>query len=98
MARTEHILKIEPRYYLKMGNGKTCEIRKHDMDFQAGDVVNFNIIEPGSDGNLYSWSDETQYKITHVLTSDICEGLKEGYCALSLKQLIQTRCMDEKSI
>lgn len=69
-----HRLKIDPRWLASILSGeKTYEIRFHDRDYQAGDLVEFE-------------KDELRYVITHILRQcDFPEGLRDGYSILSIK-------------
>jgi len=81
-----HFLKIDKQWLERVRSGeKNCEIRFNDRDFQAGDRIQY--IEPkserGGDTKLIS---HPLIKITHVLhAAQFPEGLKDGYCILSLK-------------
>lgn len=82
-----HFIKIEERWFSRITREeKTYELRKNDRDYQVGDVIFFEIIR-----DFWSKEDITLpadlkpiYIITHVLTSDVCEGLEKGYCILSI--------------
>ncbi len=77
-----HYLKIQMRWLAaREAHQKFYELRINDRDFQRGDSIIFTL--EGSDQTL-----KEKYEITHVLTSDVCEGLKKGYCILSLTKLI----------
>ena len=86
-----HILKIKDCYYDRLFRGeKKAEIRFNDRDFQTGDIIKFDVLfenENVSDDyiKLAKW---TEWKITHIL-SGYSEGLKEGYCILSIKQSLK---------
>lgn len=89
----EHKLKIEKRWFDRiLEDEKKCELRKNDRDFQVGDLITFIVsrIEEGDDGNYYRippYQRDEKFVITHVLTSDMCEGLKNGYCVLSITEI-----------
>lgn len=73
-----HELKIEHEWLDRIRRGlKTCEIRKHDRDFQAGDTLYLRCT--CSSGELWT----TQ--VMHVLTHNVFpQGIQPGYCVLSL--------------
>lgn len=59
-----HRIKIRRIYYTSVQSGeKKAEVRKDDRDYQKGDLIQFEIIEP--DGS--STMDTDVYRITHVL-------------------------------
>lgn len=77
-----HCVKINPFFYYELSTGaKTFEIRKDDRDYRVGDILTFT--DPtGKEGYPGAWV------ITFKLTSRLFpEGLKDGYCLLSLKPL-----------
>ena len=77
-----HDLKIERRWLERIHDGsKTSELRVNDRDFQVGDIIQFTV-----DGDIYS---EREYKVTHVLTSDVCQGLELSYCILSVVEVLK---------
>lgn len=74
----QHNVKCRKVYFWKVKNLlKNYEIRKNDRNYKAGDVL--KMFET-------SYNKETGrflvFEITHVLKS--FEGLKKGYCILSL--------------
>lgn len=72
---TEHFLKVETKWLDRLNDGtKTCELRLNDRDYQVGDILSF-----------IGGSHSLKFKASHVLTSDVCEGLKHGYCIISLE-------------
>ena len=80
MAHT-HVLKIDPEWYNRVREGaKRAEVRKHDRDFQTGDLL--TLLEWNSDHKkatgrlLYA-------KVTHVLAA--VDGIDPGYCVLSVQ-------------
>lgn len=87
MART-HNLKISQRWYDRLVEGlKTSELRRNDRDFQVGDKVAFLIPAFGLEGQWNAPFPIVTFEITHVLSSDACEGLEHGFCIISLKKL-----------
>ncbi len=69
-----HELKIESIYLESIkSDQKTCELRKNDRDYQAGDKINFV-----DDNGLF-----VSAEITHVLYYPL--ALKDGFVALSIK-------------
>jgi hypothetical protein len=75
-----HALKIECDWLLRLeAEEKTCEVRRHDRDFQAGDHIKLTCTS-----NRDHRHDSVEYRITHVLTHDAFPGVADGYCVLSL--------------
>ena len=75
---TIHYLKIQDKWMERVLSGeKNSELRYNDRDFQVGDLIVLTRIS----GEVPSTS---KFEITHVLTSDACDGLEDGYCILSL--------------
>lgn len=75
---TTHKLKIEHDWFERLRSGqKTCEVRRHDRDYQVGDRVRFSC-------NLDQCTAGWTWQITHILTDDTFVGLADGYCVLSL--------------
>ncbi|NIT58401.1 MAG: DUF3850 domain-containing protein [Aliifodinibius sp.] len=73
-----HDLKIEPNYLENLVSGiKKTEIRFNDRDYQRGDTLRFwdySKLEPK----------EYLFEVTHIHSG---LGLKEGYVALSVKEM-----------
>ena len=76
---SEHHLKLSPQWAETIYNGsKRAEVRRHDRDYQAGDRIFF--LKPSEGGFLPG-----SFRVTHVLASSAFpEGIKAGYCVLSL--------------
>jgi hypothetical protein len=76
-----HELKIEQHWYDRLVTGeKTHELRFNDKDYQVGDVLLFKLPH----GEAYP----EQFGITHILHCyQFSQGLKDGYCILSLERL-----------
>jgi len=79
-----HELKCDPKYFRRVYEGqKMFEVRKNDRDYQVGDTIRLMEYDRGK--QEYS-EREILLKITYVLTSvDYPDGIKDGYCVLSLK-------------
>jgi len=87
-----HLLKIDEVYFDRLEDEiKTCELRKNDRDYQAGDILVFKTkydYETMIDGEKYEdgyWVRNRQFKITHVLSE--FAGIEKNYVVLSLKKL-----------
>lgn len=80
-----HELKIEECWYKRLVSGeKKCEVRIADRDYQVGDYLRFKVnkAEEGKE-NLWVLKDMV-FEITHVLRANLCQGLAQEYCVLSL--------------
>ena len=78
-----HTLKIEEKYWDSILCGqKSCEVRKHDRDFQAGDFIAFEVLRENGESIL---ADKFKYLITHVLKGGQY-GIESDYCVLSLER------------
>ena len=92
---TEHILKLNDRYYDAVANGiKTFEIRKNDRDYKVGDTLILGRVD--DDGKYLTYPDfecamnlryEIKVAVTYILTHDEFEGISEGYVVLGIKIL-----------
>lgn len=79
-----HILKIHKKYWDRVISGeKSFEIRKNDRDFQAGDLIAFEIIFDVE--NIQSDLDLPFFRITYVLHYP--DWLKEWFVGLAIKKL-----------
>lgn len=79
-----HNLKTLPVHFKEVyAYNKTGELRFNDRDFKLGD---FLILEEWDSVSLYSGR-RVQAMITHVLTSEEFQGLKEGFVLLSMSGL-----------
>lgn len=82
---TTHALKTIQPYFNEVWEGrKTFEFRKDDRGFAIGDQV-----------MLYEYDPETLSYIGRIIHADICyilrdfEGISEGYCVLSLTNVMK---------
>jgi hypothetical protein len=76
-----HVLKIWPEYFAPVLSGyKTVELRRHDRDYQAGDLLDLNEVDKDT-GQKTGRS--VQRYVTHVHTG---LGVAEGYVALSMSE------------
>ncbi len=83
MTMRAHRLKVWPAQFAALGReDKTCELRKADRDYRAGDYLLLREYVP-SDERLTG-----RYlfrRISHVLTGDaVPRGLVDGFVVLSL--------------
>lgn len=77
-----HSLKIDPEYYeLLKTKVKTSELRLNDRNYKTGDTL---VIHSFCKESGYTGEPALRYNVTHVLQD--FEGLKPGYCILSLKE------------
>ena len=81
---TEHILKLNEKYFEAVANGiKKFEIRKADRDFKVGDSLRLRKIE--SEHNQFTCN-EIIVKFLYILYhNDFPDGIPEGYCVMSIK-------------
>lgn len=94
---TCHELKVELAYYERIRSGeKTAELRRNDRDYQVGDVLR---LTPGvyvRNEFMAAWrpagksSPPLTARISHILSS--FEGLKNGWCVLSLSDVTIEQC------
>lgn len=92
---TEHILKLNHKYYDAVANGiKTFEIRENDRDYKVGDTL--VLIKANDDGELLTYADhnlgmdlyhEIKVAVTYILTHDEFDGISEGYVALGIRRV-----------
>ena len=90
---TEHILKLNDRYFDAVKNGiKTFEIRKNDRDFKVGDTLVMRKVN--DDCKYLTYADdnlgmnlyyEIRCAITYIITHDEFQGINEGYCVMSIE-------------
>jgi hypothetical protein len=79
-----HSLKTEFPFFEQSSNGqKNYEIRKFDRPFKMGDTV---ILQELVDGKFTG--NEKTFKIGLVLTAELFEGVKKGWCIFSLLPLL----------
>lgn len=73
-----HALKIKSPWFTRVQAGqKHAEVRLHDRDYQAGDLLRLREVD--QHGNTHTGTNPITARITH------CEGLKPGYCLLSIE-------------
>jgi hypothetical protein len=83
-----HDLKVWREPFLALiGGEKTCEVRKNDRDFAAGDVLRLREYDPVE--HVYTGR-ETARRVTHVLPGGQF-GIAEGFTVLSLALLAQPK-------
>ena len=87
-----HELKIKDEYMDAILFGrKTFELRKNDRDYQAGDLIKFNVV--CKDGTIETekylsiYLNKELYKIIYVLKDVPQYGLDADYCILGIKRL-----------
>lgn len=75
-----HELKILPQFFKELISGsKNFEIRRHDRDFQIGDILKLK------EWNHISYTGkEHRVIITSILTSQEFQGLADNYVALGV--------------
>ena len=92
-----HDLKIRTAWLDRIESGeKRAEIRKHDRDYQAGDVLHLTeVSEHGYPVTYPHPADAPEHpdlghrvldvRVTHVLDGRLAGGLDDGYCVLSIE-------------
>jgi hypothetical protein len=82
MENMLHGLKTETFFF--NAKDKSFELRRHDRDFQVGDILIFRewFNLPGE----YSGRQKKK-KIINILRYGECPGLKKGYCILGVEDL-----------
>ena len=81
-----HVMKIDGGWYGRLCEGaKTHEVRRHDRDFQVGDLLRFRIVGDGPSSPLAP----RDWLITHVLPlSHVPEAnFSASWCVLSLREV-----------
>lgn len=63
---------------------KTFEIRKNDRNYQVNDTLILK--EYDLEKNEYTGK-KLKFKVTHII-NNFSEGLKENYCIMSIKKLL----------
>lgn len=86
-----HTLKLNIKFCDAIFNGeKTFEVRYNDRNFQKGDHIKFIPVDDNGEPlchygkPLHHYISDKEYKITYVLKG---WGLKDGYVALSIREL-----------
>lgn len=84
-----HELKIASHWLDRVLSGeKRAEVRKHDRDFQVGDVL--VLTETGVEPFMVSMNvgrpaaRQARVRILHVLPGSQVDGLDDDYCVLSI--------------
>lgn len=76
-----HVLKIVEPYFTDVKSGKkTFEVRRHDREYEVGDVVRLNLYSNGEITPFYLIRE-----ITYIL--DNPEYCKEGYIVFGIKKI-----------
>lgn len=78
----KHALKILPKYFNDLKNGKNFELRKDDRNYKVGDKLVLYVYD--EDAGRYTGEYVTK-TIAYVLRDCGKYGLKKGYCILALK-------------
>lgn len=97
MMNKTHKLQINENWLeLLLSGDKTCEVRKHDKDYQIGDTIQF--YDPQDSDCWYEQKQRDQrthiqtFKITHILPASVfSSGLKSEYSVLSLVKIINDK-------
>jgi hypothetical protein len=83
-----HELKTWPKFFTDLGSGrKRFELRPDDRGFEAGDVL---ILREWMPGGVYGgcYTGRTlRADVTYVLRDARAFGLRDGFCAMSLKNV-----------
>ena len=92
---TEHILKLNDRYFDAVANGiKTFEIRKNDRDYKVGDTL--VLLDVDDNDKFLTYADhnlginlnyEVKVAVTYILTHDEFDGISEGYVVLGIRRV-----------
>jgi len=86
-AMSQHELKVEPQWLDRLLDGtKTAEVRRHDRDFQKGDLVTFVEYRDDKEATVYIRR-TVDMKITHVLHGGQVNGVSDSFCVLSLRRV-----------
>jgi len=80
-----HELKTWPDFFIKILTGvKTCEWRKYDRNFLAGDTLTLKEYDPKEEAYL---GREIEAVVTDVIRHKDGVGVPRGYCIMSIKVL-----------
>lgn len=82
-----HKLKILPIYFNELWEGnKNFEIRKDDRSFKKGDILDLMEYDQLK-GEITKRG--MYFRVTYILRNAKQYGLKNGYCILGIKNIIQ---------
>lgn len=82
--KTEHELKLHPRYFSRVANGqKTFEIRKNDRDYQVGDILVLKEFDAEAGWPDHGSYDVIRAEVTYVTSYE----QKEGFVVMGIKVL-----------
>jgi ASC-1-like (ASCH) protein len=81
-----HDLKTASQFFHMVWQGrKTAEVRHNDRNFQTGDIVRLR----EWDSTVYSGRTVTAKILSVVLHEEFPEGIKPGYCLISLGDIVR---------
>ena len=85
-----HKLKTEADYIVSLASGeKTFEVRVNDRPYKEGDVLHLCAY----DTQTKAWgSPELLCLVTYTLTSEIFDGVKDGWIVMGIKLLHKENC------
>ena len=94
---SKHILKIDRKWFDRLADGsKTAEVRKHDRDFQIGDLIVFIATDDFSYRVLSSGVNALDATISHILPASVVPtGINTGHSVLSLNNVRNIRTLQE---
>ena len=82
---TTHALKTHPEHFAAIISGdKTFEVRYNDRAFAVGDILCLLEWQPLPGGFT---GRAAVRRVTHLLDSEQFEGVKDGWCILSIKEV-----------
>jgi ASC-1-like (ASCH) protein len=91
MEMTDHVLKLNQRYFDAVENGiKTFEVRRNDRDYKVGDRLMLTDVDdegnPIYNTGLSRLPRFVFAEVTYILThDDFPDGVPEGYVVMSIK-------------
>lgn len=85
-----HDLKIRTVWFERVKSGeKRYELRKHDRDYQVGDVLQLTEVnEFGSRVETDGEYSTLDVRVLHVLDGRHADGIDDDYCLLSIEPVV----------
>lgn len=85
MSKNHHIQLSDVWVPSVVAGEKKSELRINDRDYQVGDTVSYEVVFRSAPDRTYIL--DKKFQITHVLNSNQCKVLEDGYCIISLKEI-----------
>lgn len=79
----EHYIKIEAKYYERViARQKLFEVRLNDRDYQVGDTLRYEVINPLCDGR--SFGNDPTYEIKYIHSG---LGMADNYIVMQIEEM-----------